>query len=51
MVDTEIICKKIISQDGIQDYYIAVEQRPRKQRWLRRMVEARMDKKDVKQEP
>ena len=50
-MDTEIIVKKIISQDGIQDYYIAVEQRPRKQRWLRRMVEARMDKKDVKQEP
>jgi len=45
MTETEIIVKKIISFDGIQDYYIAVEKRERKPRFIRRLVENYLDKK------
>ena len=51
MVDTEIIIRKVPAYDGINETLDQVIIRERKPRWLRRMVEARMDKKDVKQEP
>lgn len=46
---SEIIIKKKPSQDRMQDYFIALEQRlqsgvnsvPRKQCWLRRIIEKR----------
>ena len=45
MTETEIMVKKIISQDGIQDYFIAVQKREIRKPFLRRLIEKHLDGK------